>query len=180
MSEVIEDFIRRNPDLPEADAFESFLRMERISTWVGGDASRRERLRKEFSRVWTVMHPVVVAKSAPTLEPPRARPGGTGPAGPSTPPAPPRPSARVPTESPRRLHLLCGTCSRMEVFQTGEQIECRHCGHVYEDLLDLIPVRPVGPFAFLFGEGTVGWLTAAGIGGALIGLYLALRWLRWG
>lgn len=165
VSEVIEEFIRRNPQLAlEPDAFESFLHVDRIRAWVGADGSRRERLRREFSRVWADMHPVVVSKGQ-ALEPPRARP------------APPPPAPRA---APRKLHLLCAACSRMDVWSVEGRVECRHCGRAYDDLLDLVPVKPVGPFAYLFGEGAAGWLTAAGVAAGLAGLYLALRWLRWG
>lgn len=155
MSEVIETYIRRHPAMPESEAFEGFLRDERISRWVGADEARRERLRAEFARVWGQVRPSATA--AP------ARPA----------PALPPPSQLAP---PRRLQVMCPACERLDVWSDAGVVECRACGAVYDDLLRLVPVRPVGPFAFLFGEGWTGVATAGGVALLLLGLYGVLRW----
>jgi hypothetical protein len=61
----------------------------------------------------------------------------------------------------------------MEVWAEGSLVRCRGCGHGYDNMLDLIPVRQVGAFAFVFGEGAAGWLAAGGVAILLILLYLA-------
>jgi hypothetical protein len=159
VSEVIEEFIRRNPDLPESAAFDGFLQQERIQRWVGADPMRRERLRAEFVRVWRSMHPssdgrtpvVVVREPAPA---------------PSPSPAP-----------AQKLDLMCAECNRLDVWRQAGVLSCRSCGRVYDDMLQLVPVKPVGPFEFMFGEGAAGWLAAAGIALLLLALYGVLRWL---
>jgi hypothetical protein len=183
VSEVIEDYIRRNPSDSEDHAFDGFLKMDRIATWVGNDDGRRERLRREFTRVWSAMHPVVLPKMGPAaLEPPKPRETRSTDARPRAPEPKPahRPTALETKEPPRKLHLLCATCSKMDVWRSDGQFLCRNCGRSYDDLLDLIPVRPVGPFAFMFGDGATGWLTAGGITVGLAALYYLLRSLRWG
>lgn len=205
MSEVIEDYIRKNPAGSEAEGFDGFLRMERISSWVGNDEGRKERLRREFTRVWAAMHPVVVAKLGPgaldapqqrdSRAPPSPEPFGresaTRDRAASRPNAPQmsrpdtgkvghRPTPSEAQDLARHLNLLCATCSRLDVWRVGGDIVCRNCGRKYDDLLDLVPVTPVGPFAYAFGEGLTGWLTAGGIAAGLAALYILLRSLRWG
>lgn len=162
LSEVIEEYIRRNGGMGEPEAFETFLQQERIRAWVGGDTGRRERLHREFTRVWATLHP------------------------PSTPSKPARSEAttvqvdvrRPSVSSPaRRLQVLCAACNRLEVWSQDGAIECRSCGRTYDNFLDLIPVKPVGPFAFVFGEGAEGWLTAGGIVALLLALYGVMRWV---
>ena len=219
VSEVIEDYIRRNPGVGEDAAFQGFLQQERIKAWVGSDETRRERLRREFRRVWGVMHapPPATAPSQPqppspspasaaaqprqaalvrevkpeppAARPPEARPAPPAPAPPSPARAPPpspssapasaeRPaSARLQTGPPRRLQVLCATCARMDVWLQGGDIACRQCGRAYDDMLQLVPVKAVGPFAYLFGEGAGGWLTAGSMAAALLAIYALLRWL---
>lgn len=199
MSEVIENYIRRNPDLSERDAFEGFLREERIQAWVGTDEARKERMRKEFGRVWGAVH--VTGQVAGGPAPPTARSGPSGPAAvgggravrvqvPSDPDE--RVVGTMPAGAPtaavhqgagvaamgggRRLQVLCASCKRIEVWMGDDQsIACRRCGHKYHDMLQLIRVTPVGPFAFLFGEGWQGAALAGGIAVGLVGLYLLLR-----
>lgn len=202
MSEVIEAYIRKNPDLGEKEAFDGFLQEERIKAWVGADDGRKERLRREFGRVWGSMH----------VEGQMTRGAGThGPkAGPSGPtvgavgsgravrvevhPTPEEPVARhapTPAHVPmgssggahalgggRRLQVMCARCKRIEVYvDDANTIQCRRCGHTYEDMLQLVRVTPVGPLEFLFGEGWVGYATAGGIAIAFLGLYMVLRWV---
>lgn len=215
LSEVIESFIREHPDLDEGSAFERFLEQDRISSWVGKDANRKERIRREFTRVWAFTHgagasapraeaprverrdPVATARQEPTvgrsplsmgrtdpaaLKPSPPRPEQQEPtrievrreAAPSTAPAAPRAAARPPT---RHLSLLCPTCERTDVWATGADIHCRHCGTTYADMLQLIPVKKVGTFAYLFGEGPAGYLTAAGVALLLLLLYGVVRWV---
>lgn len=174
MSEVIEGYIRRHPDLPQAEAFAGFLQEERIRAWVGNDDARRERLQREFARVWESVH-----VTEPTVVP-TAR---SGPSGPS--PAPQGRTLRVEVtpvhEAPsstgggRQLQVLCTNCRRMTVWMDGGLIHCRSCGHAFDDMLHLIRVTPVGPFAFLFGEGWKGAALAGGIGVGLVAMYLLLR-----
>lgn len=199
MSEVIESYIRRNPDLSERDAFEGFLREERIKAWVGTDEARKERLRKEFGRVWGAVH--VTGQVAGGAAPPTARAGPSGPSAigggravrvqvPSE--ESDRVVAQVPVGAPtaatphgggvaamgggRRLQVLCASCKRIEVWMGDDQsIACRRCGHQYDDMLHLIRVTPVGPFEFLFGEGWQGAAVAGGIALGLVGLYFLLR-----
>jgi hypothetical protein len=63
------------------------------------------------------------------------------------------------------------------VWLQGGTLSCRSCGTVYDDMLSLVPVRPVGPFAYLFGEGVKGILTATGIGLLLLAVYGVLKWV---
>lgn len=201
MSEVIEDYIRRNATLTEADAFQGFLQQDRIRTWVGADEGRKERLRREFTRVWAEMHHLTSARAGPAGPATGASTAATAVHAPSpappvhapaahAPPAPivreePRP-AKLRVDAPtapavhsggRRLQLLCSACGRMDVWNTNGNVHCRACGRAYHDLLELIPVQPVGPFEFLFGEGAQGWLTATGIVLLLLLLYGVLRWV---
>ena len=174
LSEVIETYIRRHPGLSEKDAFDGFLKEERIKAWVGSDESRKERLRSEFGRVWGSLN--VEGKMANS-----ARSGPSGPTqmqSPRTvridvqaekkPVAPPEPGAR-------KLQVMCTSCGHIDVWMQDDIIGCRSCGHVYEDMLHLIRVTPVGPFEFLFGEGWAGYATAAGLVGGFALLYFLLR-----
>jgi len=184
VSEVIESYIRRNPGLSEKDAFEGFLREERIRAWVGADESRKERLRKEFGRVWGSMHGDGQLARA-------SRAGPSGPASLEQPrtvrvniQAEPEqaakqvpPSLAPPSADARKLSVMCTVCGRIDVWMQADHIGCRSCGRAYEDMLQLIRVTPVGPFAFLFGEGWVGYATAGGIVGAFTLLYFLLRGL---
>lgn len=175
MSEVIETYIRRHPGASESEAFDGFLREERIKQWVGADEGRRERLRREFSRVWS------------TLNNPEGAPAKSGPAGPQSAVLQPRP-VRVEVHAPekalhvhaagphaRKLDLLCPACTRYDVWLAEGTIACRGCGAVYDDMLALVPVKPVGPLEFVFGEGWVGYARAAGLAVALTLLYMFVR-----
>lgn len=175
MSEVIEEYIRRHPGLREADAFEGFLKQDRIKAWVGADESRKERLRAEFGRVWQTLQgaaggtrgPVTMRETDLEMEERRKQMEAAK-----------RVPVQVASDEPsRKLQLMCPACNRTEVWKQGHVIACRNCGRVYEDMLDLVPVKPVGPFAFVFGEGVQGWLTAGGIALLLLALYGVLRWL---
>lgn len=180
LSEVIEDFIRRNSGMREEEAFAAFIEQDRIRAWVGTDEGRRERLRREFARDWSALHPPMTA-ARPAAE--RARP----PPEPvqvevRRPPAPAAPVAPQFTERPagittppKKLHVLCPTCGKYDVVSLGGLITCRTCQHKYDNMLDLVPVRPVGPFSFLFGEGWKGIAIAGGILVALVVVYLLLR-----
>jgi hypothetical protein len=75
----------------------------------------------------------------------------------------------------RQLQVLCTSCKRTTVWMDGDLIQCRACGHTYDDMLQLIRVTPVGPFEFLFGEGWKGAAVAAAIAAGLAGLYFLLR-----
>ena len=192
MSEVIEDYIRRNSGMSEDAAFETFLQQDRIKSWVGTDASRRERLRREFSRVWDSLHPPstpsrqgalvreVRQEPAPQVSvrrPPPAVAPAPAPAPSPAREAEPEPARqRLQTGAPRRLQVLCPVCSHMEVWLHEGDIQCRHCGRAYDDMLQLIPVSPVGPFAYVFGDGWQGVAKAAGVAAGLALLYMLLRW----
>lgn len=204
MSEVIENYIRRNPGLSEKDAFDGFLKEDRIQSWVGKEESRKDRLRKEFGRTWGSMHadtaPSSTARSGPsgpTMQQPRSvhvdapvRPQETPPAHVQVERRPLAPKGTpMATDSPhgapsgaqaigggRRLQVMCTTCKRIEVWMgTDHEIKCRRCGTVYHDMLHLVRVHPVGPLAFYFGEGWKGPVTAAGILAGLVALYFLLR-----
>lgn len=177
VSEVIEEFIRRNPGSRESDAFERFLDEPRIRQWVGDDASRRERLRREFTRVWANLHPGgggAPASAVTTPRPPFVQHEA---------PAPPREAPRTlrvdvrPDPAARRLQLLCPACTRVDVWLQAGVVSCRSCGRVYDDMLSLVPVKAVGPFAYVFGEGAKGILTATGIGLLLLAVYGVLKWV---
>jgi hypothetical protein len=179
VSEVIESFIKRHPELAEKDAFDAFLREERIKAWVGADETRRERLRKEFDRVWGALH----VEAAPAAQATSARSGPSGPvAAPRTvrihvqaEPERERPDA-LPATGGRRLQVLCANCKHVDVWMDEQHvIQCRRCHRVYDDMLLLIRVTPVGPFEFVFGEGWKGAVVAGGIAAGLVGLYLFLR-----
>lgn len=175
MSEVIETYIRRHPGASESEAFDGFLHEERIKQWVGADENRRERLRREFTRVWSTIHN------------PEGAAAKSGPAGPQSTVLQPRPvrievqatekAINVNTAGPhaRKLELLCPRCTRYDVWLAEGTIACRGCGNVYDDMLALVPVKPVGPLAFMFGEGWVGYVTAGGIAVALTLLYIFVR-----
>lgn len=75
----------------------------------------------------------------------------------------------------RKLQVMCTSCGRVDVWMQSDVIGCRSCGHVYDDMLQLIRVTPVGPFEFLFGEGWAGYATAAGLAGGFALLYFLLR-----
>lgn len=197
VSEVIENYIRRHPDLSEKDAFDGFLNEERIKAWVGQDDSRKERLRKEFGRVWGTISGEGQLASGPKAGPsgPTARvaqravhvealqstvteerrvlapigtPGGLGTRPPST--------GSLAVGGGRQLQVLCTNCRRIDVWMNDDQsILCRRCGKHYDDMLQLIRITPVGPFEFMFGEGWKGAATAAGIVAGLAGLYFVLR-----
>lgn len=188
LSEVIETYIRRHPGLTEDDAFAGFLSEERIASWVGSDATRKERLRAEFRRVWSSE----TAAPPPMAPPPsNARSGPSGPvmhapplmrvAMRETTPVPAMAATVAPTipaaATARKLSVLCSDCHRVNVWMTGGDIACRSCGRGYDDMLALIRVTPVGPFEFLFGGGWVGYATASGIALGLAGIYLLLRGL---
>lgn len=177
MSEVIEAYIRRHPGASEPEAFEGFLREDRIQAWVGADPSRRERLRREFARVWS------------TLNNPEGAPGKSGPAGPQSAVLQPR-AVRVEVQTSekainvhaagphaRKLELLCPQCTRYDVWLAEGTIACRGCGREYHDMLSLVPVKPVGPLEFMFGEGLAGYATAGGIAAGLVLLYVVFRYL---
>lgn len=188
LSEVIEEFIRRHPGMAERDAFEAFLREPRIASWVGADASRRERLQREFDRVWSRLQDEPAAPAAPSA--PAAPPAPAAPAQAKRPapivhheaPEPPR-SARVDVRThrahgaARRLNLLCPACTRVDVWLADGAITCRSCQTTYEDMLALVPVKPVGPFAYVFGEGVKGYLTAGGVALLLLVVYGVLKWV---
>lgn len=173
MSEVIENYIKRHPDLSEKDAFDGFLNEDRIKSWVGIDDSRRERLRREFGRVWGAMH----VEGQVTAGGARA-----GPSGPSGLQQPRTVRVEVQPESvsgqggtpARKLSVLCSNCKHMDVWMQGDTVQCHRCGRYFEDMLSLVRVTPVGPFAFLFGEGWKGAGVAGGIVGGLALLYLLL------
>lgn len=231
MSEVIEEFIRTHSNLQEREAFETFLRQDRIKTWVGQDPARRDRLQREFSRVWGDLRAgaappqasvAAVARPAPHPHPPppapqqpreshaplprpREAPPQNAPAprehAPREPPSPrePAPAPRAPTRvevrqppaaqarhapsgsraasGTRRLNLLCPACGRLDVWLQDGAISCHGCGRAYDDMLALVPVKPVGPFEYVFGEGVVGYLKAAGVGTLLLLVYGVLKWL---
>ena len=180
MSEVIESYIRRHPELSEKDAFEGFLNEDRIKAWIGTDETRKDRLRKEFGRVWGSMHVAGQVSGGP-------RSGPTGPAAMQqprtlrvevTPEAAHADAPRAPIASGgRKLQVMCTNCYKVSVWMTGDVIQCRTCGHAYDDMLQLIRVTPVGPFEFLFGEGWKGAATGAAIAAGLVGVYFLLRWL---
>ena len=176
MSEVIESYIRRHPGLSEKEAFEGFLKEDRIKAWVGSDDSRKERLRAEFGRVWGSMN--VEGKMASSS----ARSGPSGPTlqSPRTLRVEVQPQQQTVAEQPsgpgaRKLQVMCTSCGEVNVWMQGDTIGCRSCGHTYDDMLQLIRVTPVGPFEFLFGEGWVGYATAGGLAAAFVGLYFLLR-----
>jgi hypothetical protein len=178
VSEVIENYIRRHPDQSEKDAFEGFLNEDRIKSWVGSDESRKDRLRKEFGRVWGSMHVggavgVSSAKSGPSGPAQMQQPKTVRvEVAPEAAQAPGKPGLAA-----RKLSVLCPNCKHTDVWMQGEEISCHRCGRVYDDMLSLVRVTPVGPFEFMFGEGWKGAATGIGIVGGLIGLYYLLRWL---
>lgn len=173
MSEVIEEYIRRHPGLREGEAFDTFVEQEKIRSWIGQHADRRERLRSEFGRVWQHLQgaaggtrgpvsmretDVEIAERAKQQRAKRLQVEMT----------PDAPAARLP--------LMCPTCRRLDVWRAGDAVACRNCGRTFDDMLDLVPVHPVGPFEFVFGSGARGVAVAAGILVLLITLYGVLRW----
>jgi hypothetical protein len=159
VSEVIEDFIRQHQGLSENEAFEGFAAQERIRTWLGNDATRRDRLRREFARTWADLESRGGAAAM-------VRPVAL---------APPTsvPVVRRAAAPPRLLKVLCPACETMQVWAEDARIACRGCGREYPDMLELVPAKPVGLFAFVFGEGAAGWVAAGGVAVLLVLLYLA-------
>ena len=178
MSEVIEEFIRAHPSASENEAFEGFAAQERIRSWLGSDATRRERLRREFARVWIQMESKANGASA-TLVPPRPvtrAPDAPAPASAPTLPAPGSEPVLVkaqPAGPARHLKVLCTACEAVDVWAEAGHVRCRRCGHEYRDMLELIPVKEVGVLQFVFGEGSFAWIAAGGILLLLAALYLA-------
>lgn len=180
MSEVIRDFIKEHPQLGESDCFEEFLQQERIRAWVGTDPQRREKIRGEFHRIWVVekdpgANTVQVQRTTVPTPPSEVRvhkdtaamASGQGPA------ARPTLGSQV---APRKLNLLCASCDGTDVWAKGHLIECRRCGRIYDNMLDLVPVQPVGPFTYMFGEGAGGVATAVGLVLFLLVIYYLFRW----
>lgn len=180
MSEVIEEYIRRSSGMNEEAAFEGFLQQDRIKAWVGTDTSRRERLHREFTRVWASLHPPSTPSRQGSLHKEKPAQVAAVPItvrreeAPAVVEVPPQP--KLQTGPPRRLQVLCPVCSHMEVWLQGGDIACRHCGREFADMLTLIPVKAVGPFTYMFGEGIEGVLKAAGVVAGLALLYVVLRW----
>lgn len=179
MSEVIEDYIRRNTGMSEDAAFEGFLQQDRIRAWVGVDQSRRDRLRREFSRVWESLHPPSTTSRQGTLvreakQPIQVEVRREAP--PQAQAPEPRPQPRLNTGAARHLQVMCPVCRRLDVWLADGVIACRHCGRSYDDMLHLIPVKPVGPFEYVFGGGWKGVAKAAGVAAGLVLVYIALRW----
>ena len=185
VSEVIETYIRAHPGVTENDAFEGFARQERIAAWLGSDATRRERLRREFARVWSQME--ASASAGPQRMAPPQRREDAPRLTQAPPPAPPKPLPAMPEAEPmqvpvrpsasaRKLNLLCPSCESLDVWSEAGRVRCHQCGRGYDNMLELVPVQSVGPFAFLFGEGATGWLTAGGIVLLLAILYGVLKW----
>jgi hypothetical protein len=175
VSEVIREFIRTHETLSEPDAFARFLEEERIRTWVGSDPERREKIRREFARQWAEMHEAAPgagqAQRAPTVVQVAREPAQAKPQAP-----PPVANVQRPEGASRKLTLMCPACREVEVWTRGSLIECRGCGRHYDNMLDLVPVHPVGPFTYLFGEGVVGFATAVGLVLMLIAIYGVFRW----
>lgn len=165
MSEVIEDYIRRHPGLLESEAFDEFVRQDRIRQWLSADASRHERLRVEFGRVWENLQSAAGGtRGAVSMR--------------ETDQLKQRLQVQVtPQAPPVRLSLLCSVCNRIDIWRAGDVISCHNCGRVFDDMLELVPVKAVGPFAFAFGEGIGGVAVAVGLLLLLILLYGVLRWV---
>jgi hypothetical protein len=151
LSRLIVDFIATHGALPEEDAFERFVAQEPIASWVKGDSHRRERVEREFRFAWRQQRP-----SSPRTVEVRTPAADAGP--------------------PRQLSLLCPACMKLDVWSRGDLVECYSCGRVYDDLLALVPIRRIGPFAFVFGTGWRGVATAAGLTLLLVAVYGAFRW----
>lgn len=70
--------------------------------------------------------------------------------------------------------FLCPSCSRPSleaVVAPGVAARCASCRYETDDLLVLVPVRPVSLAALVLGEGAVSWLRLglfAGVTGALV------------
>lgn len=176
MSDVIETYIRRNSGMTEDAAFEGFLQEDRIKSWVGADDSRKERLRREFTRVWASLHPPAttsrpgqpLTRSAPQQQ---TAPVVVRPVVSVAPAAAPHPSA----SGARKLPVLCTTCGRLDVWLEEGIILCHACSTPFDNLLDLIPVKAVGVLEFYFGTGWKGMATAVGIVVGFVLLYVFLQ-----
>lgn len=170
MSEVIEEYIRRHPGLLESEAFDEFVGQDRIRQWLGADASRHARLRVEFGRIWQQIQTTASGGRGPAVATEMAQRQTKAPNQ--------RLQVQVTPDQPwQRLNLLCSTCARFDVWRSGDVIACRGCGRSFDDMLELVPVKAVGPFAFAFGEGIGGVAVAVGIALLLVVLYGVLRWV---
>lgn len=195
----IESFIRSRRDASREQAFGEFLQTPRIKDWASGDESRVERLRSEFNRAWDRVNgdgdDAQDAVDAAAPAPPAS--GKTRTVTPTArgKRAPPEPAMEKPSASDAvtgaqdakwarfgkvTQSVMCPKCGSVRLHahldHDAVNIRCRQCDSVYTDLLELIPVRRVGPFAFLFGEGLGGVGTAVGLGAALALVYGVLKW----
>lgn len=141
---------------------------------MGNDAARRDRLQREFARVWAATRAPAVPAPVPAAPAPRETPRPlrveVGRKGAS-------PVVSSVSQAPRRLQLLCPACERLDVWLADGVISCHHCGREYDDMLALVPVKPVGPFEYVFGEGPMGLLKAAGVALLLLAVYGVLKWV---
>lgn len=178
-SSFIETFIAAKRGVTKEEAFREFVALPRISEWAGADASRVTRLKDEFDRAWARMR---------ASEADAAAEAGSGSSAPQAATAPAAPAARAPTEAASRrpragkpvASVMCTSCGSMNLHAhlAGDAvlIKCASCDTVYRDLLELIPVKEVGPFEFVFGEGWKGVATFVALLVLVVAVGVALRW----
>lgn len=181
-SSFIETFIAAKRGATKEDAFREFVALPRISEWAGADPSRVARLKDEFDRAWARMRAseadaAAEADAAPLAAKPAAAPARPAPAAPKAPAesAPRKPRVGKPVAS-----VMCTSCGSMNLHAhlAGDAvlIKCASCDTVYRDLLELIPVKEVGPFEFVFGEGWKGVVTFVALLALVVAVGVALRW----
>lgn len=152
--ETLREFVVRNRSLPKDQALAQVLEMPKVRAWVATDAARRDRLTREFERLWAEV------ATEPATQTPRAPPrtAHMGPAhlrGDETmlgePARPPK------VVRSRREKFICSACGSYDIYSESDgnavRVRCRQCKTEFPDLLALVPVVEVGPVELFFGRG---------------------------
>lgn len=198
--ETLREFVVRNRDMPKDAALAQVFDMPKVRSWVGNDAARRERLMREFERLWAEVA-VEQASAAPeragaplqrrqpsAAEPPRYRETEPvhrphmGPAHAHADEGVVREAARpMRAVRARREKFICSACGSYDIYSESDgrevRVRCRQCKTEFPDLLELVPVVEVGPFELFFGRGREAAVKAGAIVVLWAVVYLLLRML---
>lgn len=178
--ETLREFVVRNRALPKDEALALVLDMPKVRAWAGTDGARRDRLVREFERLWAE-----VAAPAETERPQRATPRAQPHMGPAHAHADER-VVREATRPPkvvrsRREKFICASCGSYDIYSESDghdvHVRCRQCKAEYPDLLQLVPVVEVGPFELFFGRGREAAVKVGAIALVWAALILIMRLL---
>lgn len=177
--ETLREFVLRNRGLPKAQALDQVFEMPKVRAWVGSDTARRERLTREFERLWAE---VAVGESPARLAP-RPQPH-MGPAHQHADERVVREAARPPkVVRSRREKFICSACGSYDIFSESDghavHVRCRQCKTEFPDLLALVPVVEVGPFELFFGHGREAAVKIGAITLVWAAVILLMRLLVW-